>query len=199
MTEYIHNPRRSPRLPIHCTIRLGLRSGSFVASSTIDIGPGGCGLETPWKVAVGERAFVDLRDARVLGAHLLSGHVAWSSPAPPWRCGIAFDSGSARAATSLFEQVARAYPDLPNGELVERIPADALLTPTPVPGSLTAIAPAEAEVLRALGDGTEAGALRDELGERWRACVNPLFALIERHAVLVGSKTTPDRGGTPQR
>ncbi len=187
MTEFIHSPRRSPRIRVRCRARVAFRSGSFVASSTIDIGAGGCRVETSGIVGVGEQALIELRDADVFGAHLLSGRVAWTSNAPPWRCGIAFDRGSARAAAALFEQIRAAYPAAGRAEAVDKLPADALLTPTPALGR-GGLVPAEAEVLRAVGTGIELRALRDRLGKRWSDCIHALFALVERRVVAVGGR-----------
>jgi hypothetical protein len=186
MTEFIQSPRRSQRMPVRCGARVAFRSGNFVASSTIDMGAGGCRVETTGRVNPGEQALVELRDANVFGAHLLSGRVVWSSDAAPWRCGIAFDRGSARAAAALFEQMRAAYPDVARrSDRVEKIPARALITPAPVPGR-AALAPAEAELLRALGKGAELGALRDRLGKRWAQCIHALFSLVERRVIEVG-------------
>lgn len=188
MTDCLHDPRRSPRLPVRCTTRLALRSGAFLASCTIDVGAGGCGLETPARLVTGDRAFMDLGDVRVGGPHLLSGRLAWASATPPWRCGIAFDPGSARAAAALFERLARAYPELPGSLAFGKLAADAFLSPDPVPERLARVTPAQEIVLRALGEGTEAGALRDRLGVHWGACASLLFALIARQLVVIGAR-----------
>jgi hypothetical protein len=191
MTEFILNPRRSPRIAVRCGARIAFRSGNFVASSTIDMGAGGCRVEATGRVATGEQALVELRDANVFGAHLLSGRVVWSSDAAPWRCGIAFDRGSARVAAALFDQMRAAYPDAARkASGVEKIPARALVTPVPIAGR-AALAPAEVEVLRALGKGVELGALRDRLGKRWTQCIHALFALVERRVVEVGGRERP--------
>ena len=182
MTEFILNPRRSPRLPVRLDVRIALRSGAFLVARTINVGPGGCAVETPSRVEPGERAFAEVQDGHV-GAHMLAGRVAWSSSEPPWRCGIAFDAGSGRGAAALFSEVVAEQPAVV--DVVERIPTDAVLAPTPVPGGLNVV-PAEAEVLEALGSGIEAGALRERLGERWDSHVSALFALVERGLVEVG-------------
>lgn len=183
MVDFIENPRRAPRMAIGCTVRIALRAGIFIATCTSDVGPGGCGVETPSKLAPGDRVFMELKSDSILGSHMLTGQVAWSSSAPPWRSGISFDLGSRRIAAALFAQLASAHPDAAaEGEFVDRIPVDAILAPTPVPG-LLAVVPAEAEILGALGTGIEAGALRARLGERWDACVNVLFGLLGRHVV----------------
>jgi hypothetical protein len=184
MPQFIHNPRQRPRIPVRCTIRVALRSGTFLETSTFNVGPGGCAIETTRRIEPGERAFIELTDGRVPGARMFVGRVAWSSDEPPWRCGIAFDAATARAATVLFSELVSSYPDALVAGDVERIPEDAVLEPTPVPGTL-AVVPAEAEILQAIGPGVEASALRDRFGERWGAHLNALFALIERGMIEV--------------
>lgn len=170
-------------MAVRCTVRIALREGNFIATCTSDIGPGGCGVETSSRLTPGGRVFMEIKSDSLRGSHLLTGQVAWSSEASPWRSGVAFDAGSRRLAAALFAQLASAHPDMAaEGEFVDRIPADAVLAPTPVPG-LTAVVPAEAEILRALGTGIEARALRARLGERWEACVNVLFGLLGRRVV----------------
>jgi PilZ domain len=184
MGEFIHNPRRSPRVPVRFSVRIALRNGDFLEARTLNVGPGGCAVETSRRVEPGERAFAEIKDARV-GAHVLVGRVAWTSSAPPWRSGIAFDAASGKVAARLFSELASGCPDaVVVVDAVEKIPADAVLAPTPVPGGLAVVA-AEAEVLQAVGSGIEAGALRDRLGDRWDSHVNALFALLERGVVEV--------------
>ncbi len=186
MVEYIENPRRHPRLPTRTSARVAFRAGGFVSARAFDLSPGGCGIELPQRVRPGEKVFVELREPSVFGAQLLSGAIAWASESPPWRCGIAFDRGSACVAAKLVVQLDEARPSGERpGPFVQRVPADALLTLTPVPGQVTVVSQ-EAEVLSAIGAGVDARTLRDRLGERWTPCVNALFALLGRGAVQLG-------------
>lgn len=183
MPALILNPRGSPRVPVGCTARIALRAGSFVATTIVDVGPGGFGVELPLRSEAGERVFVELRADRVPGTYLATGRIAWVSEATPWRCGIAFDEASTRTAARFFERLAGAYPDLVGErQLVESVPEDAVLAPTQPPAH-DALAPAEAEILRQLGDGAEVRALRERLGPRWSA--NALFSLLGRRAVEI--------------
>lgn len=127
MAHPIHSPRRGPRLPVRCTIRVALRSGAFLHASTVNVGPGGCAIETARRVEVGDRAFLELTDERVPGSRVFVGRIAWSSAEPPWRCGIAFDAGTARAAAALVSELVSAYPEVATdgdgasvGTLIER-------------------------------------------------------------------------------
>lgn len=194
MSQLIRNPRGSPRFPVGCTARIALRAGSYVATKLLDVGPGGCGVELPWRPAAGERVFLELADARMAEEHRLTGKVAWASDAAPWRCGIAFDGGSARAAAALLGDLVVAYPDLADEcRRVESIPADALLVPA---ASAEGAAPGEAELLRMLDGGLAAGELQALLGERWKASAHVLFALLRRRIVEVRAPSVL-AGSTP--
>ncbi len=196
MTAFIENPRRSPRISIPCGARIALRSGSFSASFTADVGPGGCGVvAASSRLEPGERIFVeiDFEGSR----HLLSGRVAWSSSSPPWRGGVAFDAASLRAAASLFARIASAHPELADeGRTIDRIPEDAILARTPVPGTLKAV-PREAEILLAVGDGLEARALPERLGSEWDGCANALFALLQRRVLEAREPASPSGPAQP--
>jgi len=181
MTEFIEDPRRGPRLTVRCAVRVALRKGGFFHSCTTDVGPGGCQITAPYRLESGERVYLEV-DCESPGPSVLTGHVAWSSSEPPWRGGVAFDQGSIDMAVALFRGLssegASADP------AAERLPLDAILVPTPIPGSL-AVAPVEVEVLRALGSGMDARGLRDRLGERWDACIGGVFALLDRNLIEV--------------
>ena len=192
MTDYIRNPRRFPRIPVRCEMRVALGSGGFVAAQTAVVGPGGCGGETARGLPLDARVFVELRSDRIQGARLLTGRVVWAARAAPWRWGIAYDRECLGVAAALFEELAAAHPELAVRPPLDGIGADAVLVPVVPPEGVDAFEPPEAEVLRALGEGKPAGALRDELGARWPSRLNPLFALLERHAVEVA---WPSGGG----
>jgi hypothetical protein len=66
------------------------------------------------------------------------------------------------------------------------VPVDAPLAPGPVPRVEPELAPPEAAVLQALGDGMAAAALRKKLGSRFAGLQGHLFALIGRHHIVIG-------------
>jgi hypothetical protein len=187
MVEFLENPRRHFRLPTSTRARVAFRAGGFVSARAFDLSPGGCGVELAQRVRAGEKVFVELREPAVFGAQLLSGAIVWASESAPWRCGIAFDRGSACVAGKLVDQLKQAQPpgERPRASYIERVPADAILTRTPVPGQI-AVVSHEAEVLSAIGAGVDARTLRERLGERWPPCANALFALLGRGAVQLG-------------
>lgn len=186
MVEFLENPRRHPRLATSTRARVAFRVGGFVSARAFDLSPGGCGVELAQRVRPGEKVFVELREPSVFGAQLLSGAIVWASGSAPWRCGIAFDRGSGCIAAKLVDQLTQAHPPGERrGAYIERVPADAILTRTPVPGQV-AVVSHEAEVLSAIGAGVDARTLRERLGDRWPPCENALFALLGRGAVQLG-------------
>jgi hypothetical protein len=186
MADFILNPRRVPRALIPCAARVALRTGGFFTAPAIDYSVRGCQLEAPGSLDPGSRLFVELVNERVSEPNHLSGRVAWSASEAPWRMGIAFDQGCRAAAIRFFERLAMAYPGAQVcGCDPERVPEDAPLAPA-APPEERALRPLEAEVLRAVGAGISAQALRSGLGERWEACLNPLFALLGRGYLVIG-------------
>ena len=189
----IENPRRHPRITVRCDARVALRGAKYFCAPTLDVGPGGVGLTMDEPIERGEKAFVEVRNEGLPRSHFLSGRIAWCSEAPPWRSGIAFDPSSTRAAATLYEQLLWAYPESAGQErFVERIPEDAVLTPTPVPGALQTVSlepiPHEAEVLEAIGSGVDVKTLRDRLGARWTLCLRGLFALVGRGTIEIAGQ-----------
>lgn len=193
MEGFILNPRRAPRAPVRCVARTALREGGFWESPTSDYGPNGCQMLAPLPLAPGMRLFLELANERVDGPVQLTGHVAWTAKAPPWRIGVAFDAGSTPAATAFFDRLAAAYPGLDGyGRAPDRIPETAPLAPAPPPPDAEPLlTDDEARVLRTLGPGLRADALRDRLGAEFERVANALFALLGRRYVVVGE---PDSG-----
>lgn len=188
MPEFIENPRRAPRAPVRCEARVALREGGYWAGPTSDYGPSGCQVSAPLRLQPGSRLFLELVNERVPGPFQLSGRVAWSSTAPPWRSGIAFDEGSVAIAGRFFERLAAAYPGLDTyGRAPDRIPADGTLAPLPPPAVEPLLTAAERDVLRAVGAGLTPDELRRQTGERWPAAQNATFSLLGRRYLTVGS------------
>jgi hypothetical protein len=187
LDAFIENPRRAPRAPVRCEARVALRDGGFWAGPIRDLGPRGCQLLTPVPLAPGSRLFVELANERVKGPFQLSGRIAWSSRTEPWRSGVAFDDPSGRTSTQLFEQLAEAYPGLDaHKRAPDRIPVDAPLAPAPPPAVHPELLAEEVTVLRAVGAGLTAAALREKLSPRWEASVNNMFALLGRGFLVIG-------------
>jgi hypothetical protein len=187
MPEFIENPRRSPRAPVRCEARVALREGGYWAGPTSDYGPMGCQVSAPIRLDPGSRLFLELVNERVPGPFQLSGRVAWSSTAAPWRSGIAFDEGSVAVAGRFFERLAAAYPGLDTyGRAPERIPSDGSLAPLPPPAVDPLLTASERDVLRALGAGLSIPALRKRFADAWPLAQNAVFSLLGRRYVTMG-------------
>lgn len=179
MSEFVNNPRRTPRALIGCDARVALKDGRFFTTETLDYGPRGCQLVAPAPLATDERVFVELRGCGVSETFFFSGRVAWADPVPPFRAGVHFDEGCCADARGFFFRLADANPDAACTVQPMQLADDALLTPTRRTMD-EALLPGEAEVLRAVGAGLLVRELRALLGERWEPCLNPLFSLLAR-------------------
>ncbi len=187
MPEFIENPRRAPRAPVRCEARIALKDGGYFASPTSDYGPRGCQVRAPAPLPPGSRVYMELVNDRVPGPVELAGRVAWTSKAPPWRMGVAFDVASVGAATGFFDRLAAAYPGIDTyGRAPDRIPSDAPLAPAPPPPFEPLLSDDEARLLAALGPGARADELRARLGPAWEGAGNALFALLGRRYLVLG-------------
>lgn len=181
MTDFVQNPRRAPRAPIGCDARVALKDGRFFSGPTVDCGPAGCQLVSPAPVPRHERIYVELKGEGVPDTFWFSGRVAWTAEGPPFRLGVHFDDGSTGSAQGFFSKLTEAHPDVVDtSRSPDRVPTDALIVPAQASMD-EVLHPGEAEVMRAVGTGIRIGALREKLGERWNACLNPLFALLARN------------------
>jgi hypothetical protein len=190
MAEPVLNPRRNPRAPIACVAHVALRLDTFIAARVLDYGPGGCQLEVEGPVQRGDRVYLKLTNESVPSAALLTGRVAWSSQAEPWRIGVAFDDDTltSKAARKFFGLLEAAHPGVSESDrFLDGLPGEALLAPTPPPATVPTLSTEEAKVLRIIGPAMRVDALREALGESWSACKNPMFALLGKGYLVVGA------------
>ena len=185
MSDFVNNPRRTPRAAIGCDARVAVKDGRYFAGPALDCGPQGCQLVAPAPLAQDERVFVELKGVGVPDAAWFAGRIAWADEGPPFRLGVQFDAGSRDDAGGFFARLTEAHPDARDtSSEPECIPADAWV----LPGRAAAdevLHPGEAEVMRAVGSGIRVRALREALGDRWEACLGPLFSLLARNELAV--------------
>jgi len=193
MSDFVNNPRRAPRAVIGCDARVALKSGAYFKGPTVDYGPAGCQLVAPEPLAPEDRVFVELRNRDVPDeSSLLSGRVAWTAGEAPFRLGVQFDPGSHDAAAYFYGRLAAVHPDLVEvDDVPDRVALDARVVPWKREGD-AAVLPGEEEVLLAVGPGIRVRELREKLGDRWEAAVNPLFALLARRLLVVEEAPPPD-------
>jgi PilZ domain-containing protein len=189
MPEPVLNPRRSPRASIPCAAQVALRLDTFIATRVLDYGPGGCQLEVQGPVECGSRVYLKLTNESVSVPALLTGHVAWSSEAEPWRIGVAFDDDvlTSEAARKFFGLLEAAHPGASDRDpFVDGVTGETMLAPTPPPATLPTLSDEEVNVLRTIGPAMRVDDLRATLGESWSACRNPMFALLSKRYLVVG-------------
>ncbi|MFT3913476.1 MAG: PilZ domain-containing protein [Anaeromyxobacteraceae bacterium] len=189
--EFLENPRHNPRIPVRCDARIALPRGGFWGSPTYDLGSSGCQIVTAEPLPLGSELTLELKEDRVRSPVTVTGKVVWVSDRAPWHTGLAFTPASVDAAKPFFRAILEAYPGLGGFSYSPaRIPLDAPLAPGPAPRVDPELAPEEADVLAALGEGMTTHALRAKLGARFPELSGPLFALVGRHQIVIGP---PDR------
>ena len=185
MNDFVQNPRRAPRASVALVARATLLCGRYWDSPTVDCGPGGCQLVASGPCEPGQRIFLAVQGAALPEPSWLTGHVAWAGRGPERRIGVVYDGPSRAAAALLFERIAAACPELLVGSRApRRVPLGARISPGVTPDP-TMLRPREVELVQEIGDGMIVAALRERLGEKWGAFVNPLFSLLDRSHLVV--------------
>jgi len=194
MAEFIVNPRRAPRAPARCRVAVASPHGWFEAE-TEDIGSMGCQVVAPKLVRKGDLVQLVVTNAKVDEPLKANGHVAWVSPQPPWRVGIAFDDGALKESARWFDRLVGAHPGLGGYRRVpDRIRADATVYLGAPPKFLLDFNGDEAMLLRAIASGARIDELMARLRDRWPAAQRALFSLIARQAITFqrGQAVHPD-------
>jgi hypothetical protein len=182
---YIENPRRAPRAPARCTVKVICSAGVFEAE-TEDVGSHGCQIVTPRPVKKGEPVKLTLSNPRVPDALRLSGRVAWASPREPWRIGVAFDADMLPESGRWYERFVAAYPGLASiRRIPARIPVEAMVYLGPPPRFVVDFDRDAAAILRAVGSGASIGELMARLREDWPTKQRALFSLLAHQHVTL--------------
>jgi hypothetical protein len=193
VTDFIVNPRRAPRAPSRCRVRVQTASTTWDAE-TEDVGPHGCQLVAPAPLQRGTPLQLALAGPGVSEPLQVGGKVAWVSSQPPWRLGVSFDGMSRPAATRWFDLLVAARPGLGNFRRVpDRLPVDAMIFLAPPP-RFADFGADEVTVLRHVAAGVTIAALRQRLEERWPAMQRAFFALLSRGVLTVsrGAAVQPE-------
>jgi hypothetical protein len=190
MPEVLENPRRVPRTPVRCKARLFLASGA-VETTTEDIGSRGCQVVIPAPVQRGDVIGLALSAPRHPVTLRVDGRVAWVSPEPPWRLGIAYVAQALPEAARWMEGLRQAAPDLFAGRRPQaRLAVDAMIFLGPVP-RLPDLREDEMVVLRTVGAGVRVGDLRTVLSRTWPRMQRALFTLLAQgHVILSRAAAT---------
>jgi hypothetical protein len=184
VSDFIVNPRRAPRAPSRCRVRVKTSAAQWDAE-TEDVGPHGCQLVAPAPLPRGEALAMALAGPGVREPLSVRAKVAWVSSQPPWRLGVAFEDAARPAASRFFEQLVAARPGLGNFRRVpDRLPVDAMVFLGPPPRFVDFSAD-EVTVLRHVAGGCTIEALRTRLAADWPVLQRALFALLSRGGVTV--------------
>jgi hypothetical protein len=193
VAEFIVNARHTPRAEVRCQARSPLVGGGFWLADTEDIGPRGCQLTAPARFTPGEGIELELSSDRVKDPLWVGGRIAWAANEPPWRVGIAFSDQDQDAAARWFDRLVAAFPGLDASLLAPtRIAADAVVYLGRLPRLRPQLGANELLILRAVGKGMTAAALRDQVGAAWDDQQGAFFALLgRRYLTVTASEASP--------
>ncbi len=178
MPEYLDNPRRVPRDPIRCRAQVAASTGTM-ETATEDLGARGCQVVLPTALERGAVVALTLSAPRVGASLRLGGRVAWVSPRPPWRVGIAFTPECLGEAARWMETLRHTTPELfgTGRRLHEKVAVDAMVF-LGVPPRLADFGDDEVAVLRKVWAGVKVAELRASFAGRWPRMQRSFFALL---------------------
>ncbi len=103
--------RRAPRLSAKCPAEVAFGAGRWIGL-TEDLGAGGCRIVARLALRPGEPISLRIRYGGVAFALDVVGTVAWTTPRPPWRTGVAFARGQEDKARRFVRAVLTRSPEL---------------------------------------------------------------------------------------
>ncbi len=177
MPEYLENPRRTPRAPVRCRVRIS-QPGGPADSTTEDIGARGCQLILPQAPGLGSVLGLALSGPGLAVPLRVDGRVAWVSRLAPFRVGIAYAAESLAQAARWMEELRRASPgSFPPSRSPDRVAVEATVYLGAVP-RLVDFGADELRVLRGVGAGVRVGELRSGIDIGWQRGQRAFFALL---------------------
>ena len=191
--EYLENPRRAPRVRVRCAAAITPATGTPLRASSEDVGPHGCQLVSPQPFAKGTLLQVDLASRETREVLRAAGTVAWCSPQPPWRLGLAFTPATRPAATKFFDKLVAARPGLANWRRIpDKLSLDAMVWLAAPPTRVVDFTAEELVMLRAVGSGATIYELRARLKDRWPTGQRAFFSLLSSGSItLTRSASAP--------
>ena len=150
-----------------------------VETTTEDIGARGCQVVLPAAVERGVTVALTLSAPRVGSSLRIGGRVAWVSPRPPWRVGIAFSPECLGEAARWMETLRHTMPELfgAGRRLPDKVAVDAMVFLGVAP-RLADFGDDELTVLRKVWAGMKVGELRASFAGRWPRMQRSFFALL---------------------
>ena len=194
MSDFVFNPRRTPRAPVRCRAEITGADGERWITETEDVGPRGCQVVAPRHRQLGEKLLLTVSTEGLSRTLRVGGKVAWISAAEPWRLGVAYAEQDAAVAVAWYDSMVAKNPALAAYRGVpERISIDATVFLGPPPRLVLDFTTEEIQILRCVGSGISVGELRSRLEEIWGRAQHGLFSLlVRRHLVLArGASVLP--------
>jgi hypothetical protein len=186
MADFVFNPRRGPRASMRCRADVTATNGARWTSETEDIGPKGCQIVAPGRLARGDSLLLLVTAEGLSRSLRVGGTIAWISPSEPWRLGIAFAEQDGAVATAWFDSLVAKNPALAAYRgIPDRISVDATVFLGPPPRLVMDFTGDEIQILRCVGSGISVGEIRVRLKDIWDRAQHSLFSLlVRRHLVL---------------
>jgi hypothetical protein len=196
VTEFISSSRKSLRVPLRCAARI--EAGAPACQGhTEDVGPRGCRLVLPSRLAPGTVLRLVLWHDPGARALAISARVVWVTTAAPWRHGLAFAPSDRAASEPWFEQVLEGHPELLLEDRVpDRVALGSRLLPTGQAAPAGPLDVEESTVLRLAAGRPSVAELQDRLGADWSRAQRALFSLLRRGALTIEA-AGPDQPVTP--
>jgi hypothetical protein len=129
---------------------------------------------------------VDLASQETREVLRAAGTVAWCSPHPPWRLGLAFTPATRPAATNFFDKLVAARPGLASWRRVpDKLSLDAMVWLAAPPTRVVDFTTEELVMLRAVGSGATIYELRARLKDRWPTGQRAFFSLLSSGSITL--------------
>lgn len=185
MLDYIENPRRAPRVMARCVAAVTAARRTFDAE-TEDVGAAGCRLSSPRFVHRGEPILLRLYAHGLSDGLRVPARIAWASELSPWRLGVAFDPDARAATDAWFARLVESSPGLrAQPRVPARIALRSMVYLGPPPRLILDLSDEQAELVRAIGEGTTVKALHERFRDRWTTLQPAFFSLLaHRRATL---------------
>lgn len=187
MEHFVFNARRWPRVPAHYRVAITNRGIQWTAE-TEDVGPGGCQLVSPRVIAAGSEVRLAIATQALADRLSIVGRVAWVSPVPPIRLGIAFAQQLASMdPRAWFERLLQAEPSVAATirRLPDRLPVSATLYLGQPPRFVIDFNSEELVILRVVKDGTRISDILTTAGIGVAAVSRAIFSLLARRALVL--------------
>ena len=194
MSDWVQNPRRSPRLTVRCPVVID-HGGVAWNGETEDVGPCGCQIVSPRPLPAGEVLRLTIESAAAGRPLPVMGRVAWAGSRGRHRAGIRFSPGKPGSdPAAWFRRLVESRPDGEAGmnRAPERLSRRTPLFLLPPPQFILDLEPDEVALLRTLRDGVTVGDVVRGAPQGDGLATRLIFALLERRILTLSlGEATP--------